>query len=271
MFKGGRGRRAIIVGLGTVVVVAAALVVWLSGKDDHRQTSDRGWTLSTPVGQDGARLRHGEWSVIVRPGATGRLVMRPSDAGSSAQRALVRLEGDVGAVRAGGGVRVTLISGRLGAGGAVLIRRLAAPLTKGTRGTFAYFDPSLGLWRPIPTRISADRRTLTGVVHHFTALDTIYYGVSWVLGQRASKPECGRRLPGWVQPQGVEFFADKNAPLLWCAEADPSDDSRLRVKVAVNRGYGVAVQPALRPAVSKPPFGDTPVDLASRSYARLLH
>jgi hypothetical protein len=262
----------LIAALGLVAVV---VVLVFGARSEKTPESERGdgtaapWKETAQVGPRGARVAHGEWSVAVRAGGSGELSMQATDAGAPSVASLDRLPDGVEATA--GGVQLELSDGSLGVRGAVLTRRLSAPLAPGATASLAYFDADRSAWLPVPTRVSKDRRTLSAIAHHFSAWEAVEYGAGWLLDKRVSPPECQGDLPAWMQSDGITFLDDKNAPLRWCAGADPGDPSLLQVKVAVNRTYGVSVRPAAVPEAISGPVGDTLGDLLDGEVARVLH
>jgi hypothetical protein len=109
-------------------------------------------------------------------------------------------------------------------------------------------------------------------VHHFSVWDSIEYGAGWLLDVRASPPKCDEPTPNWVQAnQGVVYVDDENAPLRWCVGHDPHNSSTLVVKVVMNRSYGTALYPAVRPLWTYDDiFGGGPQAFFSSLLARNL-
>jgi hypothetical protein len=260
-------RRSLIALLAVAAAAAAAGGVWLmTGGDDDRRD---GWEVNAHVGPHGARVRHAGWSVRVLAGASGRLTMRSPD--PRRRRRLTMRAAPSGMGAAAPGIAAELTGGRLGRRGAIVTQRLARPLPDGAQGSLAYFDPRRGRWRPVATRISRDRTTLTAAVHHLSWWEAVQYGAGWLLDKRVSPPDCRDGLPRWMQPDGVTFLDDRNGPVRWCAGTDPADEARLQVKVAVNRSYGVAVEPTMPPAHVQAPIAETPGDALNGAVARALH
>jgi hypothetical protein len=151
-------------------------------------------------------------------------------------------------ITVGSPVLVHLAGSALGRRGAILRSHLASPVQPGGRAVLAYFDPRWRRWVPVPTRLSADRRTVAATIHHFSVWDTIDYGAGWLLDTRVSAPKCDGGPPSWVSPDnGVVYVDAENAPLRWCVGHDPSNPSTLVVKVDMNRSYGTALYPATKP------------------------
>jgi hypothetical protein len=147
---------------------------------------------------------------------------------------------------AGTPVQVNLRGGAMPPGGATLTRTLPAPLPAGRLATLASFDPAHQAWVPVATTLSADRRTLSAHVSHFSPWDDIAYGAGWLLDTRVPAPSCQGRPPSWVKD--TTFLDDRSSPLRWCAGADPKNPDVLVVKAAVNRSYGMALSPRATPA-----------------------
>jgi hypothetical protein len=137
-------------------------------------------------------------------------------------------------ITVGSPVLVHLEGSALGRRGAILRSRLASPVQPGGRVVLAYFNPRRRMWVPVPTRLSANRRTVAAIVHHFSVWDTIDYGAGWLFDTRVSAPKCDGPPPSWVSHDGVVYVDDENA-------------STLVVKVDMNRSYGTALYPATKP------------------------
>ena len=60
------------------------------------------------------------------------------------------------------------LSGEIPQDGVTLTRTYAEPLPAEATATFIYWDASLGSWVAAPSELSADRRTVTTVVHHLS-------------------------------------------------------------------------------------------------------
>ena len=134
------------------------------------------------------------------------------------------------------------------------------PLPSGVGAAFAYYDQALGGWRIVPSSLSADRRTLTATIHHFSPwTDVTAAAGAWIervspdatyhigsfFDARVEPPKCSGK-PDWVRT--ATYLDDKNAPLRWCYGSDPDQPDVLVVKVRVNRGYGYPVVTATAPA-----------------------
>jgi hypothetical protein len=119
------------------------------------------------------------------------------------------------------------------------------PLPADQVAALAYWDERADTWRSVPTRLAADRRTLTATVRHFSFWDDLYYNLGKVVTKRTDAPTCTGKVPAWVE-QAI-YFDDKNAPLLWCVGRDPAHPDVFVVKVKANRAYGFALRPAVQP------------------------
>jgi hypothetical protein len=175
-------------------------------------------------------------------------------------------------VDAGEPVHIGMVGGRLGRRGAILRRTLTQALPAGDLAALVFFDARQRAWRAVPTTISADRRTLTARVHHFSIWDDVEYGAGWLLDTRVDPPMCDGSPPSWVDDHGgVVFVDDENAPLRWCVGHDPKNSSLLVVKLIVNRSYGMAVRPSVTPVrIDDSPLGAGPRGLATRLLTRSL-
>jgi hypothetical protein len=141
--------------------------------------------------------------------------------------------------------RFELVGARLGTDGAVVTRKLSAPVPVDQQASLSYFDETARTWVAVPTVVSADRRQLTAHTVHFSIWDDIYYGIGAGITKRADAPSCSGATPSWVQD--TTFFDDLNAPLQWCAGRDPKNPQWLVVKVVASRAYGFLMRPAVTP------------------------
>jgi hypothetical protein len=155
-------------------------------------------------------------------------------------------------------VRIELHGGRLGKQGAQLSFHLARPVSARETPIVMYFAG--GAWQRVPASFARDRRTILARVHHFTDFWAgALHGAGSVLGSRTDPPTCSKR-PAWVDD--AVYFDDSNSPVRWCVGADERDKSLVTVKLKVNRGYGVAVHPAVTPlAADAHLLGSGPADL----------
>jgi hypothetical protein len=184
---------------------------------------------------------------------------------------LQTLRGTSGVI-VGSPVIIRLSGSALGRRGAILRSRLASPVQPGGRVVFAYFNPHRRVWVPVPTVLSADRRTAIANVHHFSVWDTIDYGAGWLFDTRVDAPKCDGPPPDWVSvDNGVVYVDDENAPLRWCVGHDRDKPSTLVVKVNMNRSYGTALYPAAKPLWTYDDlFGTGPRGLFTSLLARDL-
>jgi hypothetical protein len=184
------------------------------------------------------------------------------------QQALEQIRG-LADVDPSGVARVKLIGGHLGADGAVLIRRLTEAVPEGDTARLMYFDMNTGVWRTVPSTLSDDRRTVRAQVHHFSDwAAAILRDAADLLGSRADAPNCGKTpRPSWVD--AVTFLDDQNAPLRVCGAGDPDHTGRVRVKVAVNRGYGLSMHTAIDPSHISVDLGEGPIDLLADGAIRM--
>ena len=247
-----------------MVVLAAVAVVFVLVQ--HARAT-RDWTATAPSHRPGAQVAHGDWSVRLsdRTKRPGTLVMsRPDPEGAAWARSLGALAARPDGV-VGEPVELSLRRAKLPRRGAVLRRTLAKPLPDGAEAAIAYYDERRKAWRVVPTRVSADRRTLTARAHHFSLWDDVQYLAGWLLDTRVGAPECERERPRWLDD--AVFLDDRNGPLRWCVGRDPRDHDRLVVKLAVNRSYGVAVRPAVDPVESEDSlFGSGPNQLVGHLW-----
>jgi len=141
--------------------------------------------------------------------------------------------------------RFELVGARLGAEGAVVTRKLSAPVSTDQQVSLAYFDETARTWVAVPTVVSGDRRQLTAHTMHFSIWDDIYYGIGAGITKRADAPSCSGGTPSWVRD--TTFFDALNAPLQWCSGRDPKNPQWLVVKVVASRAYGFLMRPAVTP------------------------
>ena len=141
--------------------------------------------------------------------------------------------------------RFELVGAQLGTDGAVVTRKLSAPVPVDQQASLAYFDETARTWVSVPTVVSADRRQLTAHTAHFSIWDDIYYDIGTLITKRADAPSCSGATPSWVRDS--TFFDDLNAPLQWCAGRDPKNPQWLVVKVVASRAYGFLMRPTVTP------------------------
>jgi hypothetical protein len=201
---------------------------------------------TTPVVGGQAHLTTANWSIDV------------SGAGNSAVDAQLAVAPAVltdeqanptalsGAVLASDPVDVALTGATLDAG-ATVSRTLTEPIANGASAALAYYDNTYAAWRTVPSTLSADRRTVTAAVTHFTrfdivtwVMDSVYHLTGKLLSKRVDPPSCTSSQPAWVS--STIFMDDQNAPLLWCVGEDPQHPDGLIVKVRANRDYGFALR-----------------------------
>ena len=73
--------------------------------------------------------------------------------------------------------RFELVGAQLGTDGAMVTRKLSAPVPVDQQASLACFDQTARTWVSVPTVVSADRRQLTAHTVHFSIWDDIYYGI----------------------------------------------------------------------------------------------
>lgn len=79
----------------------------------------------------------------------------------------------------------------LPAEGVVLTKHFAEPIPREAVASFAYFNEELQTWIAVPTEVSADRRTLSATVHHFSLWTTFISGPQKVLESLKKSVENG--------------------------------------------------------------------------------
>ena len=92
--------------------------------------------------------------------------------------------------------RVTLTGAPLPSGGAVLARRLANPIPEGRSAALAFWDEHLDVWVPVQSSVSADRRTVSAHVSHFSFWDVVYYDIGKVFTNSHRRPILRSWHPG---------------------------------------------------------------------------
>jgi len=147
----------------------------------------------------------------------------------------------------------------LPAEGVTITRTYAQPLAEGMVATLAFFDPDPGVWFAAQSSLSADRRSVSAVVHHLSlwtdlvsgaqstidslrsgvtdAAEWAFWGVGKVFDERVDPPACDAGQPSWVK--STTFIkTDKVNPILFCVGQDQNNPNVLVVKARVNRGFG---------------------------------
>ena len=213
--------------------------------------------------------------------ATTQPSVEPAELDPEASAEVARL-GTVGAFAMGTPMSIEL-DGEFPAAGATLTRAYAEPLPDGVAATFAYWDEEFETWRAVPSSMSADRRTLSAVVDHFSiwndflagsaeaiggirdaavgagqatvewvgdAVQTTGEALHWSLGNifttRVELPECDLPTPNWVIELPVGTGVDD--PVRFCAGYDSQHPDLLVIKARSNRGYGFPAVLSVDPA-----------------------
>lgn len=217
------------VGLALVAALVSALLISCTGSDSEAPaTAGLG---SEPAGGDG-------WRVATQAGLeTSVADVDPASVGGRLPAGVARL---------GDPVRIEVVDGTISPDGLLLRRTLRSPVPPGRAALLGYLDVRSGRWIPVRTSLSPDRTALTARVHHLSLWDVLTVPVSDLVRPRVDAPSCAGELPDWAER--VEFFDDVDAPVRWCAGADPNNPDVLVVKVAANRGYGFTVRPNVGPA-----------------------
>lgn len=172
------------------------------------------------------------------------------------------------------------IEGSLPAEGAILTKSYAAPIPEEAAATFAFWDEEYEVWTAVPSDLSADRRTLTATVQHFSLWndmvvgpqkaiggfvdnvkeqgqkvadwagqkvgefgDALHWGLGNLFSTRVELPVCDTPTPDWVSAINVSF--DVNDSVRFCVGHDANDPELLVVKARSNRGYGFPVNLAV--------------------------
>jgi hypothetical protein len=228
---------------GTTLLVVCALIVTgcttARNKPVREEASAGPGIVKQSLSSSGGHASTNGWTVTIPSARAGDVLTLEAD---------VALPHDAvktvsGATLGAHPVEVTL-SGPLRAAAAVKFVR-DTPLPANQVAALAYWDERAGVWHSVPTKLSADRHTLTAAVRHFSIWDDVYYGLGKVATKRTDPPTCSGKVPAWVDE--AIFLDDKNAPLLWCVGRDPARPDVFVVKVKANRAYGFALRPAVRP------------------------
>lgn len=119
-------------------------------------------------------------------------------------------------------------------------------MPSGQTAALAYLDETARAWVPVVTTVSKDRMTLTAHVTHFSIWDDLLTQIGEKTGNRGSAPRCEGRIRQWATD--VVFLDDPNSPLRVCTGSDPARPGVLVVKVANNRGYGLALRSGVDPS-----------------------
>lgn len=156
--------------------------------------------------------------------------------------------------------------------GATLTKRYETPIPDHSDVAFAYFDDDIGGWRVVPSTLSPDRLTLTAQVSHFSWWTDLASDLTFQVGKlfdtRVAAPNCQGQVPAWVDEASIVYLDDQNAPLRWCVGSDPAHPDILVVKVAINRGYGMVITPAVKPTWTWNSFLDQdPFQVAGSLFA----
>jgi hypothetical protein len=204
------------------------------------------WRVTAPAATAGAQVGSHGWSLrLVAPAPRGELSVAAGPAGDAPSAQALTSVTRKFDLQAGEPVELALTDGGMPAEGAVVTRTRDVPVPEGAMATLAYYDAANEAWTAVPTTISADRRTLTAIVHHLSPWDDIVYAVTSVISNRRDKPQCDQPTPPWLD--SAVFLDDKNAPVRWCAGQDKAHPELLVVKVAINRPFGAAIIPAVKP------------------------
>jgi hypothetical protein len=94
------------------------------------------------------------------------------------------------------------VAGPLPAEGVRLTRSYLVPLPEGATASFVFYNDTLGAWEAVPSEISADRRSVTAVVHHLSTWTDMIYGSKAALTTFTDKAQQA----GQVIKDGAEAF-----------------------------------------------------------------
>lgn len=225
-----------------LVIVTVAACTQSSGQPVPRGP----WRVTAPATTPGEQVGSHGWSLrLVTPAAHGELSVAAGPVGDAPAVQALTSASRTFEVQAGDPVELALTDADIPAEGAVVTRTREVPVPEEATATLAYYDAATEAWTAVPTAISADRRTLTATVHHLSVWDDIVYAVTSVISKRRDKPLCDLPAPVWLD--SVVFLDDENAPVRWCAGHDKAHPELLVVKVAINRPYGAAIVPTVKP------------------------
>lgn len=122
------------------------------------------------------------------------------------------------------------------------------PLPPGWDGSFFTGDLEEDGLRPIPTTISADRRTAVASVSSLSPKsfgawleEDVSQFVGHVLSKRGDRPTCAGDVPAWVMSSHFVDQAGGDNPVLACVGSDPAEPDVLVVKMTNNRGHGLVL------------------------------
>lgn len=177
---------------------------------------------------------------------------------------------------------LSMAEGSFPATGAVVTFSVPEPLPAEQTGMIAHWDDEDAVWEPVPTELSADRKTLSARVEHFsvwgwivdtaeavgqglqTGSEYAYNGIGRVMGEKTDPPKCDGGIPAWADP--VFSKDNMNAPVLWCAGTDPKNPDILVVKLALNRGTAASITTAIKPAWA---YSDLWEDMTPKTWLQM--
>jgi len=157
------------------------------------------------------------------------------------------------------GVSLAMESGAFPESGADIAFVLDAPLAEDRIGTVVYWSPEDQAWEPIESTLSADRRTLTSHVEHFSVYnwfestmaevtkgaESVYNGLGKALGDKTDPPTCTGGEPEWAD--AAYAIDNPNAPVLWCVGTDGNNPDVMEVRLKMNRPGAGSVATAIKP------------------------
>lgn len=144
-----------------------------------------------------------------------------------------------------------MVDATLPAEGATITFDLPSPAPDDRGVMIAHWNEQDGMWEPVETVLSGDRRRASATVSHFSpygAWDYAYASnyVNQVFGNAAaSGVECDSPMPEWVNPH---YFDDMNGPIRWCGGKDPKNADILVAKLKMNRASAALISTAVKPA-----------------------
>ena len=148
-----------------LVVVCAVIVTACTAAGDTRVREEAPAgpeIVKQTLSSSGGRASTGGWTVTVPSARAGDVLTLKADV-ALPQEATKTVSGATLGSRP---VEVSLSAPLRVAATVKFVRD--TPLPAGQVAALAYWDERVGAWRSVPTRLAADRRTLTAAVHHFS-------------------------------------------------------------------------------------------------------
>lgn len=118
---------------------------------------------------------------------------------------------------------------------------------EGAHPTVVHWNEETSEWEPLPSELSADGKTLSAHVEHFSIkgrVEGVYNWLDEIVGNAGDAPTCPGSEPEWSD---VQFFDDRNAPLLMCVGTDQKNPDILEVRAVANRSSAMLVSTTITP------------------------